>query len=93
MDLSRRKPVLLRGGPRWKGMGGIDTYTAPYAPTASFPFSGAFPMFSVDFQWHASGSTAGAHGSTAYAVVPLGTSVALPLGVSPSVQLSVACLS
>ena len=52
-----------------------------------------YPLFSVDFLWLASGSTAGAHGSTAYAVVPLGTSVALPLGVSPSVQLSVACLS
>ena len=51
-----------------------------------------YPLFSVDIQWHASGSTAGAHGSTAYAVVPLGTSVALPLGVSPSVQLSVAGL-
>jgi hypothetical protein len=73
-------------------MGGIDTYTAPYAPTASFPCSRAYPMFSVVFQWHASGSTAGAHGSTAYAVVPLGTTVALPLEVSPSVQLSVASL-
>ena len=67
-------------------MGGINTYTAPYAPTTSFPFSGAFPCFLWCFQHLASGSTASAHGSTAYAVVPLGTSVALPLRVSPSVQ-------
>ena len=24
VDLSRRKAVLLRGGPRWKGLGGIS---------------------------------------------------------------------
>ena len=27
--LSRREAVLLRGGPRWKGSGGIITYTFP----------------------------------------------------------------
>ena len=27
VDLSRRKAVLLRGGPRRKGLGGIITYT------------------------------------------------------------------
>ena len=27
MDLSHRKVVLLRGGPLWKGLGGIVTYT------------------------------------------------------------------
>ena len=33
VDLSRRKAVLLRVGPRWKGLGGINTYTsAPFAP-------------------------------------------------------------
>ena len=26
VDLSRRKAVLLRGGPLWKGLGGIITY-------------------------------------------------------------------
>jgi hypothetical protein len=51
-----------------------------------------FLLFSVEVQWYASGSTACAHGSTAYAVVPLGTTVVLPLEVSPSVQLSVAGL-
>ena len=29
VDLSRRKAVLLRGGPRRKGLGGIITYTFP----------------------------------------------------------------
>ena len=32
VDLSRRKAVLLRGGPRWKGLGGIITYTSPSYP-------------------------------------------------------------
>ena len=27
VDLSRREAVLLRGGPLWKGLGGIITYT------------------------------------------------------------------
>ena len=29
VDLSRRRAVLLRGGPRRKGLGGINTYTCP----------------------------------------------------------------
>ena len=37
VDLSRRKAVLLRGGPRRKGSGGIITYTFS-------PFSLPFPM-------------------------------------------------
>ena len=32
VDLSRRKAVLLRGGPRWKGLGGIIMYTSPSYP-------------------------------------------------------------
>ena len=33
MDLSRRIAVLLRGGPWWKGSGGIIMYTfSPFAP-------------------------------------------------------------
>ena len=50
VDLSRRKAVLLRGGPRWKGLGGIITYT-------SVPFYTTFPLalwsilhFSVSLQ-------------------------------------------
>ena len=37
VDLRRRKAVLLRGGPRWKGLGGINTYT-------SVPFCTTFPL-------------------------------------------------
>ena len=37
VDLSRRKAVLLRGGPLWKGLGGIITYT-------STPFCTSFPL-------------------------------------------------
>ena len=32
VDLSRRRAVLLRGGPRRKGLGGINTYTCPTFP-------------------------------------------------------------
>ena len=32
VDLSRRRAVLLRGGPRRKGSGGIITYTFPSLP-------------------------------------------------------------
>ena len=35
VDLSRRKAVLLRGGPRRKGLGGIITYTFLYSPLLS----------------------------------------------------------
>ena len=92
VDLSHRKAVLLRGAPLRKGMSGINTYIAPYAPTTSFLFSGTFLCYLWCFHHLASGSTASAHSSTTCAVVPLGTSVALPLRVSPSVQLSVAGL-
>ena len=37
VDLSSRKAVLLRGGPRWKCLGGIITYT-------SVPFCTTFPL-------------------------------------------------
>ena len=44
VDLSRRKAVLLRGGPLWKGLGGIITYTSvPFAP----PFLWLFGASSV----------------------------------------------
>ena len=50
VDLGRRKAVLLREGPRWKGLGGINTYM-------SVPFCTAFPLalwgilcFSVSLQ-------------------------------------------
>ena len=36
VDLNRRRAVLLRGGPRWKGSGGTITYTFP-------PLSPPFP--------------------------------------------------
>ena len=46
VDLSRRKAVLLRGGPLWKGLGGIITYTStPFAPPFLWLF-GAPPFFS-----------------------------------------------
>ena len=32
VDLTRRRAVLLRGGPRRKGLGGINTYTCPTFP-------------------------------------------------------------
>ena len=39
VDLSRRKAVLLRGGPRRKGLGGINTYTCPTFPcTLELPY-------------------------------------------------------
>ena len=33
VDLSRRRAVLLRGGPHQKGLGGINTYTCPTFPS------------------------------------------------------------
>ena len=36
VDLSRRKAVLLRGGPLWKGLGGIITYTSTPLHRLSF---------------------------------------------------------
>ena len=45
VDLSRRKAVLLRGGPLWKGLGGIITYTStPFAPPFLWHF-GALRLF------------------------------------------------
>jgi hypothetical protein len=69
VDLSGRKSVLLRGGPLWKGLGGINMYTTPYAPT--------YPSRNMedptDTAWanlqHPGGSTAQARGSTAPAVL------------------------
>ena len=34
VDLSRRKAVLLRGGPRWKGLGGISRAHVPFCTTS-----------------------------------------------------------
>ena len=44
VDLSRRRAVLLRGGPRRKGSGGIITYTFPSLPP---PFRCTLERFSV----------------------------------------------
>ena len=44
VDLSRRRAVLLRGGPRWKGSGGIITYTFPSLPP---PFPCTLELSSV----------------------------------------------
>ena len=46
VDLSRRKAVLLRGGPRWKGSGGIITYTfTPSAPPFPLNFGASYVFF------------------------------------------------
>ena len=48
VDLSRRKAVLLRGGLRWKGLGGIITYTSPSYPLL-LPWS--FLRFLASLVW------------------------------------------
>ena len=48
LDLSRKKAVLLRGGPLWKGLGGIITYTSPSYPLL-LPWS--FLRFPASFDW------------------------------------------
>ena len=48
VDLSRRKAVLLRGGPRWKGLGGIITYMSPSYPLL-LPWS--FLRFLASLVW------------------------------------------
>ena len=48
VDLSRRKAVLLRGGPRWKGLGGIITYTSPSSP---LPLPWSFLRFLASLVW------------------------------------------
>ena len=48
VDLSRRKAVLLRGGPRWKGLGGIITYTSPSYPLL---IPGSFLRFLASLVW------------------------------------------
>lgn len=48
VDSSRRKAVLLRGGPRWKGLGGIITYTSPSYPLL-LPWS--FLRFLASLVW------------------------------------------
>ena len=44
VDLSRRRAVLLRGGPRQKGSGGIITYTFP-SLSPPFPCTLEHPPF------------------------------------------------
>ena len=44
VDLSRRRAVLLRGGPRRKGSGGIITYTFP-SLSPPFPCTLEHPPF------------------------------------------------
>ena len=76
VDWSRRKAVLLRGGPRRKGWGGISTYTCP-----TFPCT--LERLSVILVVHNQTATAvllvvllyGAVVSQAPAVVPLGVMV------------------
>ena len=48
VDLSRRQAVLLRGGPRWKGLGGIILYTSPSYPLL-LPWS--FLRFLASLVW------------------------------------------
>ena len=45
VDLSRRKAVLLRGGLRWKGLGGTSRTPVPFEPPflRLFGASSAFP--------------------------------------------------
>ena len=46
VGLSRRKAVLLKGGPRWKGSGGIITYTfSPFAPPFPLRFGASYVIF------------------------------------------------
>ena len=46
VDLSRRRVVLLRGGPHWKGSGGIITYTfSPSAPPSPLHFGASSAVF------------------------------------------------
>ena len=72
VDLSRRRAVLLRGGPRRKGLDGINTYTCSSFPcTLELPFVILVVQKSDDYCCDCGstastrGSTAGCHGSTA----------------------------
>ena len=69
VDLSRRKAVLLRGGPRRKGLGGIITYTSSFIP--SF-FLGSSSVFPASLTGCCCGCGSTAPGST---VVPRGGAV------------------
>ena len=42
VDLSRRRAVLLRAGPRWKGSGGINTHMFP-SLSPPFPYTLELP--------------------------------------------------
>ena len=69
--LSRREAVLLRGGPRRKGLGGVNTYTCSSFPCLELPFVILVVQKSDDYccacgsTASTRGSTAGCHGSTA----------------------------
>ena len=75
VDLSHRKAILLRGGPRWKGLGGIITYTSPLIPS----FLGASSVFLPPVTGCCCGCGSTAPGSTvvpwASTVVPRGGAV------------------
>ena len=73
VDLSRRRAVLLRGGPRRKGLGGINTYTCSSFPCIlELPFVILVVRKSDDYccacgsTASTRGSTTGCHGSTAH---------------------------
>ena len=65
VDLSRRRAVLLRGGPRRKGLGGINTYTCSSFPCILELPSVILVVQKSDDYCYACGSTASTRGSTA----------------------------
>ena len=65
VDLSRRRVVLLRGGPRRKGLGEINTYTClPFPRILELPFVILVVRKPGDYCCTC-GSIAGTRGSTA----------------------------
>ena len=65
VDLSRRRAVLLRGGPRQKGLGGINTYTSPTFPCTLEHLFVFLVVPKSDGYYCTCGSTASTSGSTA----------------------------
>ena len=65
VDLSRRRAVLLRGGPRRKGLGGINTYICPTFPCTLELLFVILVVLKPDDYCCTCGSTASTRGSTA----------------------------
>ena len=65
VDLSHRRAVLLRGGPRRKGLGGINTYTCPTFPCTLEHLFVILVVPKSDGYCCTCGSTASTSGSTA----------------------------